>query len=115
MKTRSNRALVKFLSDHSNEKKGFKLSWRAYKKEPSNTLPPRDETTGRGKLEKIQNIYLMAEWKSSSHNSNTESGLQAIILHRLQNVYYLDSLEGVRLIEGISKIIFDCIKNNEIS
>ncbi|XP_066922926.1 bone morphogenetic protein 1-like [Clytia hemisphaerica] len=39
IKTRSNKAEINFVSDHSGEYSGFKLQWKAYKKEISNTLP----------------------------------------------------------------------------
>ena len=39
IKTRSNQALVKFVSDHSGEYTGFKLLWKAYMKEFDNIVP----------------------------------------------------------------------------
>ena len=39
IKTRSNQALVKFVSDHSGEHTGFKLLWKAYMKEFDNIVP----------------------------------------------------------------------------
>ena len=32
LKTRTNKAYIKFISDRSSEKTGFKVSWKAYKR-----------------------------------------------------------------------------------
>lgn len=49
LKTITNRAWIKFLSDHSTERSGFKLSWRAFKKKPkeTNEIREKDNKTGR--------------------------------------------------------------------
>ena len=48
IKTRSNKAEINFVSDHSGEYSGFKLQWKAYKKEISNALPVVQKNQERG-------------------------------------------------------------------
>jgi len=75
LKTRQNKAWVKFVSDHSTEKRGFKLSWRAVKKERPNEVPDNDDA-GRSCLH---------GW--SYYENNIEGGACYIVKRNYFNWY----------------------------